>query len=51
MREDSLPAGEFYSAPLEFFALMFVYAAGAALAGWYFLEFVKHMIYIETMYI
>ena len=51
MREDSLSPGEFHSAPLGFFALMIVYAAGAALAGWYFLEFIKHIIYIETMYI
>ena len=49
MREDSLSPGEFCFALLGL-SLMFVYAAGAALAEWYFLEFVKH-IHIETMYI
>ena len=49
MREDSLSPGEFHFALLGL-SLMFVYAAGAALAGWYFLEFVKHM-YTETTYV
>jgi len=44
VREDSLSPGEFCFALLGL-SLMFVYAAGAALAEWYFLEFVKHIIY------
>jgi len=46
VREDSLFLGEFYFAPLGL-SLMIVYAAGAALAGWYFLEFVKHISYVH----